>query len=140
MPRAVCSGGATDADGGLSHIITRYDYGDGKLVAAEGGWAMMPPFGFAMRFHIALERATIDFDFQRSPKLRLCPAEGPMIEPPCEPGDGYSRQIAHFAQRLRGERVTEVITPEEARDSLRIVEAERESARSGSKVSLGVHP
>lgn len=138
MPRAVCSSGATDGGGSLNHIVTSYSYDDGKLVVAEGGWAMMPPYGFAMRFHIALERATLDFDFLRSPKLRLCPAEGEVIVPECESGDGYSCQIAHFARRLRGEPVAEVITPEQARDSLRIVEAERQSARSGGRVALEV--
>ena len=136
MPRAVQSSGAAAAGGGLTHIVTRYCYDDDKLVVAEGGWAMMPSYGFSMRFHIVLQRATIDFDHQRDPKLRLCPAEGDAIAPPCEPGDGYARQIAHFAQRLRGEAVPEVILPEQAWDSLRIVEAERESARSGQEVCI----
>jgi len=135
-PRAVFSSGATRPGGGLAHIVTCYRYDDGKLVTAEGGWAMMPPFGFAMRFHIVLERATLDFDYQRSPRLRLCPAEGDAIVPACEPGDGYSHQIAHFARRLGGQRVPEVITPEQAWDSLRIVEAERESARNGQEVRI----
>lgn len=138
MPQAVCSSGAIGAGGSLSHIVTSYSYADGKLVVGEGGWVMMPPYGFAMRFHIALERATLDFDFQRTPKLRLCPAEGQVIVPECESGDGYSCQIAHFARCLRGEPVVEVITPEQARDSLRIVEAERQSAKDGIRVALEV--
>jgi predicted dehydrogenase len=136
MPRSVCSCGVSAGEGGLTHLVTRYGYDDDKLVTAEGGWAMMPTFGFEMRFHIALERATIAFDYHRQPALRLCLAEGEAIAPPCEEGDGYSRQIAHFAQRTGGEDVPPVTTLQQAWDSLRIVLAERESARSGCPVTL----
>jgi len=135
VPRAVCSGGVPGPGGGLAHIATRYCYDD-KLVTAEGGWAMMPGFGFEMRFHVAMERATITYDFLRKPALRLIPAEGDPIEPPCEEGDGYARQIAHFARRVRGQEVPPVTTLQESWDSLRIVEAERESVRTGKKVCL----
>lgn len=136
MPRAVSSFGTPGPGGGLAHIVTRYEYDDEKLVVAEGGWAMMPGYGFQMRFHVVLERATIDFDFSRKPALRLCPAEGETLTPDCGAGDGYEREIAHFAARLRGETLSAVITPEEALDSLRIVEAEGRSVESGQKVCL----
>ncbi len=136
MPQNVCSYGANLSGGGLGHMATRYDYGGDKLVVAEGGWAMMPPFGFQMGFHIAMERATLDFDYRRDPKLRLSTAEGESIAPDCEPGDGYVHEIAHFARRIRGETVATVITPEDAWNSLRIVAAERESIRRGCEIRL----
>ena len=46
------------------------------------------------------------------------------------------QDVAHFARRVRGESVPEVITAEEALNSLRIVAAERESARRGRSVRL----
>ena len=55
MPRAVQSWGVTAPGGDLLHMATRYAYDDGRLVTAEGGWAMMPSFGFQMRFHVAME-------------------------------------------------------------------------------------
>ena len=139
MPSAVCSSGVTGAEGGgLAHMVTRYGYDDDKLVVAEGGWAMMPSYGFDMRFHLVLERATVAFDFQRKPPLRICPAEGEALMPPCGDGDGYSRQIAHFARQIRGESVPPILTPQDALNSLRIVLAERESAETGCKIRLGV--
>jgi predicted dehydrogenase len=137
MPRSVCSSGASDATGGLAHLVTSYAYDDGKLVTAEGGWAMVPAYGLDMRFHVVLERATIAYDLRHTPALRLFTAEGETLVPDCGKGDGYSRQIAHFAQQVRGESVAPVITPQQAWNSLRIVEAERESARSGGKVAIG---
>jgi predicted dehydrogenase len=121
-------------------MITSYAYEDGKLVIAEGGWAMMPPFGFQMRFHIVMEKATLDFDYQRDPKLRLSTAGGERIVPTCEEGDGYSRQLTHFAQRVRGEPTLSIITPEEAWNSLRIVAAECLSARQRCPVRLDEFP
>ena len=137
MPHAVSSSGVRGTDGGLTHMVTRYGYDDDKLVVAEGGWGMTPSYGFDMRFHIVLERATIAFDYQRKPTLRLCPAEGEAVEPPCGDGDGYSRQIAHFVQRIRGENVLPVITPQDAWNSLKIVLAERESAKTGHTITIG---
>lgn len=136
MPTAVYSCGVNTPEGGLAHMTTRYRYNDGKLVTAEGGWAMVPSYGLDMRFHLVFERATLAFDYRCKPTLRLCTAEGDVIEPDCGAGDGYSRQIAHFARQIRAEHVPPVITPEEAWNSLRIVEAERESVRRGCEVSL----
>ena len=136
MPRSVCSHGSPASATGLAHIATRYGYGDDKLVVAEGGWAMMPGFGFQMRFHIAMERGTLDFDFRRDPKLQLSTADGELVSPACEPQDGYTWQVDHFARCIRRENVPPVTSPEEAWNSLRIVEAERESVRTGREVLI----
>jgi len=134
-PRAVFSSGATKSDGSLSHIITRYEY-DNKLVVAEGGWAMMPAFGFEMRFHLVLERATLSFDSRRKPALQVCPAEGDAVWPDCGTDDGYTRQIAHFARRIAGAAVPPVVTLDQAWNTLRIALAERESARRGHWIAI----
>jgi len=136
MPRAVCSVGVEGAEGGVTHMATRYEYADGKLVTAEGGWAMMPSYGFVMRFHLVLERATLDYDMRQKPSLRVCPAGAEAFSPEIGDGDGYAREVAHFARRVQGENVPTVITAQEAMDSLRIVQAERESVRRGERVCL----
>jgi len=136
MPRAVCSVGVEAPGGGLTHMATRYEFPDGKLVTAEGGWAMMPSYGFQMRFHVVLERATLDYDMRQKPSLRVCPADGEAFWPDCGTDDGYFRQIAHFARQVRGEAVPPVITAQQALDSLGIVQAERESIRCGGRVCL----
>ena len=89
-----------------------------------------------MRFHIVMERATLRYDLHRKPALLLCPADGEPIEPHCEAGDGYARQIQHFARRIRGETLPPVTTLEDSWNSLRIVLAECESARTGREVAL----
>ena len=137
MPRAVCSFGAKAPDGGLAHIVTQYLYGDDKVVTAEGGWAMMPGFGFEMSFNIVLAKATIVYDLTRVPVFRVCPAAGKAFTPKVEKGDGWFLQIAHFAKQISGEKVRAVTTLEQSRDSVKIVAAEKESARKMEIVSIG---
>ena len=136
MPKAVFSRAASGPSGDDDHIVTQYLYDDRCAVTAEGGWTMTPGFGFEMSFNIVLEKATIVFDCNRSPALKVCPAEGDAITPAVAPGDGYSNEIAHFAKAVSGQSVPEIITPEQSLESVRLVMAEKQSARSGEKVAL----
>ena len=136
MPKAVCSAGAKAPGGGLAHISTQYLYDDDKCVTAEGGWAMTPSFGFEMSFNIALEKATIVYDLTRDPMFRVCPAEGEAFTPEVEKGDGWFLQIAHFAKAVRGEKVDPVTTLDDSMNSVKIVDAEKESISKGQKVLL----
>jgi len=144
VPLAVCSFGARGSRGGpsgagstdLTHIVTQYIYDDEKVVTAEGSWAMMPGFGFEMSFNIILEEATIVYDLTRSPMLKLYPEQGPLIAPEVPQGDGYSRQIHHFASLIRGENVPPVTTLEQSLNSVKIVEAEKESASRKQQIPL----
>jgi predicted dehydrogenase len=136
IPQAVSSFGAKGADGRLMHIVTEYLYDDEKVVTAEGSWAMTPAFGFEMSFNIMLEKATLAYDCTRQPTFRICPGEGEAFTPELPEGDGYSLEIAHFAKRIRGEKTEKVITLEQSRNSVKIVEAEKDSVAKGKPVSL----
>jgi predicted dehydrogenase len=132
MPSAVCSA----ADGPQSYISTQYHYDDGPSVVAESTWRMAPSFGFEMSFVVVLERATILFDCTRTPAFRVCPPEGAPFTPEVPAGDGYSREVEHFARSIAGETVEPVITPAQARETIRLVLAEKQSAREGRRVAL----
>ncbi|MHC4184669.1 MAG: Gfo/Idh/MocA family protein [Planctomycetota bacterium] len=136
MPNAVRSFGGNSAQGQLVHIVTEYFYEDGKVVTAEGSWAMMPSFGFEMSFNILLDKATLVYDCTRQPTLRICPDQGEAFEPELPEDDAYLLEIDHFAKVIRGEQTEEVITLEQSRDSVIIIEAEKESAATGRTVSL----
>jgi len=136
MPPAVSSFAAKAPSGELLHIVTQYLYDDDKVVTAEGGWAMMPGFGFEMSFNIAMEKATLVYDLTRQPQFKVCPAEGEAFTPEGEKNDGWFLEIAHFAEAISGEKVKPVTTLQESLNSVKIVEAEKESARKGEKVSI----
>jgi predicted dehydrogenase len=137
MPKAVCSHGAKGPAGQLIHMLTEYEYGEDKLIVAEGGWGMTTAFGFEMSFNLILEKATIVYDLTRTPMLRVCPAQGEAFTPPVASGDGYIREIEHFARTVRGEPVEPIITLEQSRNSVRIVEAERKSINSRERIVIG---
>jgi len=136
MPDAVSSFGAKSPGGGLLHIVTQYIYDDNIVVTAEGGWGMMPTFGFEMSFNIVMEKATLVYDLTRDPAFRLCPAEGEAFTPKVAEGDGWFLQIAHFAKAAKGKKVKAITTLEESKNSVKIVEAEKKSASKGKKVSI----
>jgi len=136
LPRAVSSLGAKGPGGELLHIATQYLYDDDKAVIAEGSWAMTPSFGFEMSFNIALETATIVYDLTRKPAFKVCPAEGQSITAEVEKGDGWFLEIAHFVKTISGQKVKPVTTLEQSLNSVKIVEAEKESIRKRQKISI----
>jgi len=136
MPKAVCSHGARGSEGQLIHIVTHYEYGEDRVVVAEGGWGMTGAFGFEMSFNVVLEKATIVYDLTREPMFRVCPADGEAFTPEVADGDGYIREIEHFARTVRGESVEPIITLEQSRNSVRIVEAEKKSIHSKESIVI----
>jgi predicted dehydrogenase len=132
MPESVSS----TADVPLSYIATQYHYPSGPAVVAESTWRMPPSFGFEMSFNIVLERGAILFDVTRTPSFRGCPAEGDAFTPEIPPGDGYTREIDHFLRADNGEAVEPIVTARDSRETIRLVLAEKQSAREGRRVSL----
>ena len=135
VPQAVQSFGA-QISGSAAHVVTHYQYEEDMAITAEGGWAMMPGFGFEMSFNIVLEKATLVYDCTREPAFRVCPADGEAFTPEVDGKDGYVLQTEHFVKRIQGQTVEPVTTLIGSRDSIRIVEAEKKSLRSGKAVSL----
>ncbi len=136
LPRAVCSHGARGPKGQLIHIVTEYEFGEDKVIVAEGGWGMTAAFGFEMSFNLVLEKATICYDLTRQPMFRVCPAEGKEFTPDVMGGDGYLHEIEHFVKAVQGEDVEEIITLEQSRNSVRIIEAEKKSINSRERIMI----
>jgi len=133
-PRSVTSRGAGFSRGRLDQILTTYDYGDGALVAAEGGWMYSPPFGFEMTFLIAMERATLALG--RDGVLRLLPRRGQAVALKVPAGDGYLLELRDFIGCLARGKDSAVVTPASAAESVRLVELEMESALKGRTVPV----
>lgn len=137
MPKAVYCRAAKGPMTNFDHTLTQYIYDNDSLIAAEGSWAMAPGFGFEMSFNIVLEKATIVYDCTRQPafKIHICDQDEPMI-PEILPGDGYSNEIDYFVKLVAGETLPEITNPRQSRDSIKLVEAEKESAQKGTVVEI----
>ena len=136
MPKEVFSRGLIGPSGDFDHTVTQYLYEDEKVITAEGGWIMAPGFGFEMSFKIMLEKATLLYSSVQKPTFMVCPKNGENITPEIPEGDGYSFEIQHFVDSISGKPVQAIITPEQSANSLKIIEAEKESIRTKEKISL----
>ncbi len=136
MPKEVFSRGIIGPSGEFDHTVTQYFYGNDCIITAEGGWIMAPGFGFEMSFKIMLEKATLVYSSAQEPTFRIFPIDGDTIIPEIPTGDGYSFEIQHFVDTLSGKAVPSIITPEQSGDSVKIIEAEKESIRNNDKISL----
>ena len=136
MPKEVFSRGVMGPSGEFDHTVTQYLYGNDCVITAEGGWIMAPGFGFEMSFKIMLEKATLVYSSAQEPTFRIFPIDGETIIPEIPTGDGYSFEIQHFIDTLSGKAVPSIITPEQSGDSVKIIEAEKESIRNNDKISL----
>ena len=136
MPKEVFSRGVIGTSGEFDHTVTQYLYGNDCVITAEGGWVMAPGFGFEMSFKIMLEKATLVYSSAQEPTFRIFPIDGETIIPEIPTGDGYSFEIQHFVDTLSGKAVPSIITPEQSGDSVKIIEAEKESIRNNDKISL----
>lgn len=134
MPRAVSSAG------GPMHVTTIYRF-DGqdapRHVVAEGGQDLAPGSDFRMRYTVAFEHATADFDLSRpSPLTLVC--DGQKSDVPLPPESGYELQARHLvaaiARGLRPQDLTASI--DDAVEVTRLLEAELESCTLGREVLI----
>jgi len=135
MPKAVTSTASFDKNGAMQYISTLYDVG-GAAVTAEGSWCMAATMGFEASYVVTFEKAVVILDAKREKPLCVYPAKGDAFVPALAEGEGYEYEIKWFLDVLKGKKVPSVITAEQSRDSVRIVDAEKRSARSGKTVRL----
>jgi predicted dehydrogenase len=134
-PKALHARGYSKTSGELDHVTTQFFYDHVPHVYAEGSWAMADGFGFKMQYTVNFETATADFDLAREQPLLLT-RSGKTEPVTCEPGAGYEPELRYFINCVRtGERPS-VVTAEDGVQSLRLIDAERESVRSGGIVRL----
>jgi predicted dehydrogenase len=134
-PAAVYSRGYTSCTGAIDHLLTHYVYDRGPLVTAEGGWSMAPGFGFQMQYTVNFERATAVFDLAAAEPLRL--VRGGTSRPvKVKAGMGYQHEIVYFVTCVRTGARLRAVEPASAALSVRIVEAEEKSIRTGRPVAV----
>lgn len=133
-PKAVTSHGTGLSPGRLDHILSVYDYGRGKLVTAEGGWEFAPEYPFGMTFTIHMEKATL----ASAPDLTLTlyPKRGGAKRLKVPPGNGYSVELAHFISCLRSNRLSPIVPPRSALQSVKLIEHEIRSVNTGRRVAV----
>jgi len=139
MPQAVFSqiGAITAGGPKVDHVITHYLYGGGDMVVVvEGGWAMPGTYPFEMAFEVLGEKGCLSFSTSNDPMLRWMPFDGEAVTPEYRATTGYQQELEYFTACLAEGKQPERVQPFEAREAVRLVMAEKQSAETGQIVSL----
>ncbi len=138
LPKSVRSWANRDARGFTRHTTTHYDYGDGRLVTSDSSFAATDTFLFDASAKVFLEKATIVLGGKGAPPLVVYPESGRPIEPRLGTASGYEAEIAYFHALVCGRKPKdEILTAEDARESIRLVLAEKKAAATGKPVKVG---
>ena len=138
-PKAVSAVGANvvSKNGGIDHVVTTYDYGDGRLVMAEGGWEQAKGATFEMSFNIVCEKATLKLD---STGFNVFLGNGKKLTPKLDVKagpTGWHQELAYFVGCIRkGVKPTKYQTVDSIADTMKIVFAEAKSVESRKPVRL----
>ncbi len=136
MPRAVYSCAYCGPSKDVDHVATQYLYDGDVVVTGEGGWMMTSAFGFRQAFDMTFEDASLVYDATRTPSLQVFPRTGDPFSPEVQADSAYNIEIAYFAHKVAGQKLPEIITPFESRESVRLVLAEKKSAQTKRVVAL----
>jgi len=131
-----------------SHVFSLFTYEDGLIAEIEGGFDFPPNFPFEMSFTAKFEKATVDFNSNKSPTLTVYEFSGKVdkpvfekikvegVEGNIEDLGGYFIELRYFIDHIIHNKPFQIVTPESARDSLEIILKEKESASKGIEIEL----
>ena len=138
-PKAVTAVGANvvSKNGGIDHVVTTYDFGDGRLVMAEGGWEQAKGATFEMSFTIVCEKATLKLD---STGFNVFLKNGKKLAPKLDVKNGptgWHQELAYFVDCVRkGVKPEKYQTLASVADTMKIVFAEEKSAKTRRSVRV----
>lgn len=133
-PQAVCSTGAKGPSGGYDVVETVYVY-DGQAVRAGANLALPSGFGFEARFTASFERGCLRYSTSDPHALKEVTNQG-VQHPTLPKKNGYREEIAYFVRCIENNELPAAALPESTAFSVRLVEAEKESAQTGKLVKL----
>jgi predicted dehydrogenase len=135
-------------DGGIVHSFTRYLY-KGLAISAEGSADLPTKFPFTMGYRAVFDNAAIEYSSRQTPTLKLYTSGEPETPELPQPlgevqsglniasASGYFLEEVYFFDCIRKGRRPQIVTPESARDTIRVVRAEIRSARrDGARIRI----
>ncbi|MCM8806468.1 MAG: Gfo/Idh/MocA family oxidoreductase [Candidatus Omnitrophica bacterium] len=131
-----------------AHVFSIFTFENGVIAEVEGGFDFPCNFPFEMSYTAKFEKATVDFNSNKSPSLIIYEHSGKIdkpvfqkikaegVEGNIEDLGGYFYELRYFVDHIIHNKPFQVITPEEARDSLEIVLKEKESDLKGAEIEI----
>lgn len=135
-PKGVSSLGVPCGTGAFDYLVNQYEYGKkGPIISSEGGWIATAGLPFEQSYEVYFEKGTLVFNSSNCP-VTLYGTNGKPSHPKLPKEDGFVAEWKAILKPLReGTQPTELLGSS-ARESLALVLAEQESARTGRKVKL----
>lgn len=125
------------SDRGIDQVITGYQYADGKMVTAEGGWCAAKGVPFEMSFQLVCEKATVKLD---AAGYHVYWNDGRIETPDLNAKElptGWHRELSYFVNCVRDGVIPDRYqTPQSIFDAFSVVMAEIESVDSGKPVEV----
>ena len=124
-PTSLVAAGRVGHTGGIDDVTALWDYADGPRVTMRASWMYT---GFTMNYRAMFEKAVFDFGIPPEPDLHIFDhATKIRTKVALEPANAYQRELEYFLDCVRGKHRNTRCTAESTRDSVRLVELERES-------------
>ncbi|MEX2216758.1 MAG: Gfo/Idh/MocA family oxidoreductase [Phycisphaeraceae bacterium] len=137
-PKAVSSRGYSKVTTAVDHVVTHYIYDDIPIVVAEGSWAMAEKFPFSMAYTINFEQATAVYTMGSDHPLTLYRPGNAPEKVELEKAMGYDLEIDNFLNCIKNGTKPTTVTLADAANTIRIIEAEEKSVRTGKPVNVKI--
>lgn len=148
-PQSVSSAGRRE-NKGWSHVYSVFRYKNNLSAFIEGGWDYPENFPFQMAYRARFEKAVVVFNstatpsvsiYQKGKKVQYPKIKGPNVGKLDAGGNisalgGYYNEIRYFIDCLKKNKKPQIVTPEDARNSLALVLKEIESLDENKEVCL----
>jgi len=130
MPSSVSSQAVWDG-GGANEILTQYRGYGAPLVQTHAFW-VTGPCNFEMGFTLGFDRATVVYGLSDKPGLTIFEKDAEKSRFQSVPaGDGYFIEMDYFVNCILNNKPNDRLPPDDVAKSLKIVEAELRSSKSG---------
>ena len=129
------------------HVWTNFNFKGNVVGFAEASWDVAAKFPFTATFTAIFEKGTVEFDCRQEKSLVIYTsdkAEYPRIEVMAAEDaggniatlGGYFEEIKYFVNCVDANQEPNIVTPEDARNSLEVVLLEMESAKTGKIINI----
>lgn len=148
MPEKVYSKSAA-TERKYDHIVSTFSFPDGLVATAEGNWNLPANYPFEMSYIAEFEKAVMEFNSRNNPSLVIYERSGKIEKPEFQElrqsgggqGNiselgGYFYELRYFVDHIRQSKPFKVLTPEQARDSVRTVLKEKESVDKKTEITI----
>lgn len=121
---------------GCDTVNTWLFYEDGKLVCANGDWALPDSSGFRPAYRVNLEKAAIVFD---KGEVTVFEKDGTVHKPELPKLDGFTNEIDYFVDIIENNRENTVNPAKSTAMTIKLIEVMKKSADRNGATEININ-